>query len=161
MSLPRQVLELEVRSAGDNGEPTLGRALQRAAAEWRRGSRDRELCLHLLFLSWYCNLEPPHLTGFQQTSFPSPDLCQLFAAVYDSVEADLVDDAEFLYVVGLMALLTPYLLGGDENIWTARSVAFGKRYRALVPAGLPASQFAGRGAYGEYFGGQVIVPGGY
>lgn len=69
MGVPRAILDLENRSVGAHGEPTLGRALELAAAEWRSGNRDRELCLHLLFLSWYCNIEPPHLTGFSRVAF--------------------------------------------------------------------------------------------
>ena len=161
MSLPRAILDLENRSVGDHGEPTLGSALELAAAEWRSGNRDRELCLHLLFLSWYCNLEPPHLTGYPQRAFPSGELCELFHEVYTAFEGEVVDDAECLYVVGLMAHLTPYLLGGDESTWLARSLAFRERYRALVPGGLTASHFEGRGAYGDYFAMQVVVPGGY
>jgi hypothetical protein len=159
MSLPRAILDLENRNVGDHGEPTLGPALELAAVEWRSGNRDRELCLHLLFLSWYCN--PPHLTGYQETAFPSGELSELFCDVYKSIETQVLDDAEFLYVVGLMAQLTPYLLGEDEATWQDRSLAFRKRYRMLAPAGLTASLFKGRGAYGDYFAGQVVVPGGY
>jgi hypothetical protein len=161
MSLPRAILDLENRSVGVHGEPTIGPALDLAAAEWRSGNRDRELCLHLLFLSWYCNLEPPHLTGYQQAAFPSSELSELFHDVYESIEAQVLDDAECLYVVGLMAQLTPFLLGEDESTWQDRSLAFRKRYRMLAPEGLTASLFEGRGAYGDYFAGQVVVPGGY
>jgi len=161
MSLPQAILDLENRHIGDHGEPTLGAALELTAAEWRSGNRDRELCLHLLFLSWYCNLEPPHLTGYAQSAFPSPELSALFYDVYAGFEARVVGDAECMYVVGLMALLNPYLLGGDEATWQARSLAFQQRYRALAPNGLAASHFEGRGAYGDYFAGQVVVPNGY
>jgi hypothetical protein len=112
-------------------------------------------------LSWYCNLEPPHLTGYAQSAFPSSELSELFHDVYATFEPQVLGDAECMYVIGLMALLTPYLLGGDEVTWQARSLAFQARYRALAPQGLGASQFEGRGAYGEYFAGQVVVPGGY
>lgn len=161
MSITRAILDLEDRSVGDHGEPTLGPALELAAAEWRSGSRERELCLHLLFLSWYCSFEPPHLTGFRQAAFPSGELPQLFHDVYKSFEAQVLNDAECLYVVGLMAHLAPYLLGEDEATWQARSLAFRERYRMLAPEGLVASQFEGRGAYGNYFAGQIVVAGGY
>lgn len=161
MTLPRAILDLENRNVGDQGEPTLGPALELAAAEWRSGNRDRELCLHLLFLSWYCNLEPPHLTGYPQTAFPSSELSDLFQGVYATFEPQVSDDVECLFVIGLMAQQTPYLLGGDEATWQARSLAFRERYRRLAPKGLTASQFEGRGAYGDYFAGQVVVPGGY
>jgi hypothetical protein len=161
MSLSRAILDLENRSIGRGGEPTLGLALDLASAEWRSGDRERELRLHLLFLSWYCNFEPPFLTGFTQTSFPSDELTQLFQDVYKSFGDEILDDVECLYVVGLMALLTPYLLGENEATWQARSVAFEERYRLLAPQGLTAAHFEGRGAYGNYFAGQVVVPGGY
>ena len=125
------------------------------------GIGDRELCLHLLFLAWYCNLEPPYLTGFNQTSFPSDELSRLFHNVYESLEPEIHNDAECLYVVGLMALLTPYLLGDDTATWETRSCLFERRFRSLAPSGLPAAHFEGRGAYGNYFAGQTAVPGGY
>ena len=161
MSLPRAILDLENRNVGDPGEPTLGPALDLAAAVWRSGNRDRELCLHLLFLSWYCNLEPPHLTGYWHGAFPSGELSKLFHEVYKFIEPQILDDAECLYAIGLMAQLSPYLLGEDEVTWQDRSLAFRKRYRMLAPEGLTASLFEGRGAYGAYFAGQVVVPGGY
>jgi len=114
MGVPQAILDLENRNIGDDSEPTLGPALELAAAEWRSGNRDRELCLHLLFLSWYCNIEPPHLTGYPQSAFPSPELSKLFNDVYETFEARVVRDAECMYVIGLMALLTPELLGGDQ-----------------------------------------------
>jgi hypothetical protein len=101
------------------------------------------------------------LTGYDQTAFPSGELSQLFHDIYESFEAEVFDDAECLYVVGLMAQLTPYLLGEDEATWQARSLAFRDRYRMLAPEGLTASRFEGRGAYGDYFAGQVVVPGSY
>jgi len=161
MSLPQAILDFENRNVGDHGEPTLGATLELAAAEWRAGNRDRELCLHLLFLAWYCNLEPPHLTGYAQTAFPPAELSELFQEVYTTFEPQVLGDAECLYVVGLIAMLTPYLLGGDETIWQVRSAAFRERYRALAPQGLNPSIFAGRGAYGDYFAGQLVVPNGY
>lgn len=161
MTLPQTILDLENRSIGDQGEPTLGAALELAAAEWRSGNRDRELCLHLLFLSWYCNLEPPYLTGYEQSAFPSNELPELFHEVYTACEPQILNDAECLYIVGLMAMLTPSLLGDDEAIWQARSVAYRHRYRELAPKGLDASRFAARGAYGDYFASQVVVSNGY
>jgi len=161
LNLPRAILDLENRSVGAEGEPTLGRALQLAIADWRSGNRDRELRLHLLFLSWYCNLEPPHLTGLEEAVVASAGLPQLFHDVYDTFANGIMDDVECLYVVGLMAQLTPWLLGGDVATWEARSVEFRRRYRMLLPDGLPPAHFEGRGAYGDYFLGQLMVPGGF
>ncbi len=166
MIWPDTILTLENRSLGPHGKPTLGQALELAIREWDAGNRDREFRLHLLFLSWYCNLEPPHLTGYDgSTSFdeatgPS-QLPGLFSAVYETFTDSVLNDVEVLYVVGLIATLTPYLLGGDVGVWEARSSDFRARYRALVPEGLSPSHFEGRGAYGDYFAGQVQVSGGF
>ncbi|HEV7508452.1 MAG TPA: hypothetical protein VGS07_26455 [Thermoanaerobaculia bacterium] len=161
MTFPQAILDLENRSVGARGEATLGRALELAVAEWRSGNDERELRLHLLFLSWYCNVEPPHLTGLDESRAPSSDLPQLFQEVYRSFGDGILDDAECLYTIGLMANLTPWLLGEDETTWEARSLAFRARYRQLLPDGLTATHFEGRGAYGDYFAKQVIVPGGF
>lgn len=161
MTLPQAILDLENRSLGVQGEPTLGRALELALAEWRAGSRDRELRLHLLFLSWFCNIEPPHLTGLDESRVPPTDLPQVFQDVYASFADAIDDDVECLFVIGLMAHLSPWLLGEDVPTWEARSSAFRTRYRALAPAGIPAGSFRCRGAYGDYFSGQVRVPGGF
>lgn len=161
MAISQAILDLENRYVGATGEATLGLALKLAADAWISGERDRELSLHVLLLAWYCNLEPPHLTGYAESFFPSGELAQLFNEVYRSLEPGILDDAECLYVVGLMAMLTPYLLGDDEATWQARSARFEMRYRSLAPSGLPAAQFDGRGAYGDYFSGQIVVRGGY
>jgi hypothetical protein len=161
MSLPPAILELENRSIGAAGEPSLGKALELAIAEWHSGNRDRELRLHLLFLCWYCIVEPPHLTGFDESVTPSTGLPQLFNDVYNTFADGIMDDVECLYVVGLIAQLTPYLLGGDVTTWEARSMQFRRRYRILLPNGLAPAYFEGRGAYGDYFSGQVIVSGGF
>lgn len=161
MNWPDTILALENQSLGAHSEPTLGQALRLAIDEWDAGNRDRELRLHLLFLAWYCNLEPPHLTGCDDTVVPSARLPAVFSAVYETFAESILDDAEALYVVGLIATLTPWLLGGDHEVWEARSRDFRARYRALVPEGLPPSTFEGRGAYGDYFAGQVQVLGGF
>jgi hypothetical protein len=85
MSLPPAILELENRNVGRHGEPTLGAALGLAVAEWRAGNHDRELRLHLLFLSWYCNLEPPHLTGLSESAKQSAQLPELFHEIYETL----------------------------------------------------------------------------
>ena len=160
-SIPDALLELENKSIGANGEPTLGEALVLALDEWQRGNRDRELRLHLLFLAWYCNIEPDHLTGLDKTNIATSELSAIFQDVYGTFEDGISDDAEALYVVGLMALLSPWLLGEDVPTWEARSKEFQERYRELLPEGITSDRFEGRGAYGDYFAGQAAVVGGY
>jgi len=161
MSLPPAMLELENRSLGAAGEPTLGRALELATAEWRSGNRDREFRPHLLFLSWYCNLEPAHLTGLDESVTSSAALPRLFHDVYETFAKGIMNDVECLYVVGVMATLSPWLLGDDVGTWEARSKEFRRRYRTLMPDGLAPAHFEGRGAYGDYFSDQVVAPGGF
>jgi hypothetical protein len=108
MALPAALLDLEDRSIGPLGEPTLGEALRLARDEWHAGSRDRELGLHLLFLSWYCNLEPAHLTGLDERVVPSSTLAALFQEVFATFRPTIHDDPECLYVVGLIAALSPW-----------------------------------------------------
>jgi len=64
-------------------------------------------------------------------------------------------------VIGLMAMLAPYLVGDTEVAWEARAKTFQTRYRQLLPEGLDPEVFRGRGAYGDYFAGQVAVVGGF
>jgi hypothetical protein len=161
MALRQAILDLENRSIGARGEPTLGHALELAAAEWRAGNRDRELRLHLLFLCWYCSLEPPFLTGLDESRVPSSTSAQLFQGVYSSFAAATQNDPELLFTVGLMAQLAPWALGEDVATWESRSATLRARYRSLLPGGLDPTIFEGRGAYGAYFAGQVVVPGGF
>src|SRR5438046_8323469 len=103
MGILAAILALENRSIGENSERTLGSALQLAVAEWSAGNRDRDLRLHLLFLCWYCNLEPPHITGFDEAVINSEELAQLFHDVYVTFADGIMNDAECLFVVGLIA----------------------------------------------------------
>lgn len=160
MAFPRDVLELENRSLSRSGEPTLFRAYERLLAEWRGGSRDREVGLHLMFLAWYLLCEPPYFTGFLEESVPSSTLAGVFHEVHDHFEPTIRNDAEMLYVVGLMAKLFPYLLGSEAEM-TALGEQYLSLYRTLVPGGLPPDVFAERGAYGSYFAEQCRFGGGY
>lgn len=145
---------------GLHGEPTLGAAYEILREDWRRGDRDRELALHLMFLSWYLLAEPPHLTGLDERRVPSSELAPVFNEVHDYMAPAERDDVELLYVVGLMADLFPWMLG-DKDAWEQRSREYREMYRRLEPNGLAPSVFDGRGAYGEYFAGQAPVANGY
>jgi len=83
MSIPREALELEYRSVGRRGGPVRFRAHQLLLAEWRRGSRERELGLHLMFLPRYLLCEPPHLTGLDEPSDESSTLGAIFREVHE------------------------------------------------------------------------------
>ena len=122
MSLPPDVLELENRSLGRHGAPTLASAYERLKQYWDAGNREREVALHLLFLAWYGLCEPPHITGFETHNMPSDELQARFTELQDTfnqvhkaIESQIDDDPEMLYVVGLMAHLFPYLLGDEPE----------------------------------------------
>jgi hypothetical protein len=160
MGIPPEALELEGRSLGRDGEPTLAAAYKLLLAQWRNGGRDRELGLHLMFLAWLLLCEPPHLTGLVASEVTSEQLVHMFNEAHDHFETAIRRDAEMLYAVGFMAHLFPYLLG-DTDRWTQKSEEYQRLYRALAPGGIDAAQYDGRGAYGDYFGTQTVVKDGY
>jgi hypothetical protein len=155
MGIPVQALELEKFDVA-GGKPTLAAAYEILRDARRSGDRDRDLALHLMFLCWYMLIEPPHLTGLDQRCVPSSELVAVFNEVHDYMAPGSQGDAEFLYVVGLMSQLAPWLLG-DNDMWEARSSQYRVSYRRLQPNGLDPRAFEGRGAYGEYFAGQARV----
>ncbi len=110
MPLPQFALELENRSLGPAGEPTLAAAYQVLKREWDAGNSDRESLLHLLFLTWYGLAEPVHITGFDISDTLTDELRETFNLVHTYIQPSITTDAEMLYVVGLMAHLFPYLL---------------------------------------------------
>jgi hypothetical protein len=160
MSIPVEALTLEKFHLDSDGQPSLARAFEILLEHWNRGARDRELALHLLFLSWYGLIEPEHLTGFDSSLASQERLRSTFNEIHDFVRPEIERDSEMLYVVGLMAHLAPWLLG-DYDDWEQRSMQYRRLYRGLTPNGLDPSIFDGRGAYGEYFQGQVAVIDGY
>ena len=160
MGIPPEVIELENRSLGRRGEPTLARACESLIQCWDAGDRGRELAFHLMFLCWYLLFEPPYLTGLEQDNPICKRLQQVFNEVHDHFNTTLSGDAEMLYIVGLMAHLTPYLLG-NLDVWESRSKRYQLLYRELAPEGIDPKIFEGRGAYGDYFAGQARVKDGY
>ena len=151
---------MENQSLGPQGEPTFARAYETLLAEWSQGNRDREVALHIAFLAWYLMLEPSHLTGLNEASPDARDLARVFGEAHDALAPSTSADPELLFVFGLMAQLSPWLLG-ETATWEALSVRYRQTYRELLPNGIAPEVFANRGAYGEYFDGQARVKGGY
>jgi hypothetical protein len=158
MTINAKALELEMQSLGQGGAPTLGPAYELLRDQWRSGDRDRELALHLFFLAWYIGIEPPHLTGLDDRRVGEGELDAVISEVHDWLlpDGEASDDVESLYVVGLPAQMFPWVLG-DEDLWTARGIAYHRRYWQLARDGLDPAVFEGRGAYGDYYGEQVRV----
>ena len=170
MPVPPLALELENRSLGPHGAPTLYAAYEALLDAWRSGDRDRELALHLFFLAWYVVVEPPHLTGAQGGQVDAEAAVILRAMdAHLLPDAESSEDAEALYVIGLAALMFPWVFCcGDElrtardceQRWIDRSARYRRRYRELRPNGIDPSVFEGRGAFGDYYAGQAGVQGG-
>ena len=160
MSIPSDALEFENRSIGVNGEPTLAAAYEILDTHWRAGERNRELALHLFFLSWYCLVEPAHLTGLPDNVDFSAQLNRTLAEAHEYLEPRILDDAEALYVFGLAAQMFWFMFD-DPQKWEERALRYRTRYREIAPEGLAPAIFHRRGAYGHYYAGQVTVKGGY
>jgi len=158
VSLWRRALELEEESIA--GRPRLGEAYELLLEHWRAGNRDRDLALHLMFLAWYLSLEPVHLTGLDESRTPSSELPRAFNEAHDTFASTIGQDAEMLFVVGVMARICPWCLG-DVHLWDARSAAYRIAYRRLAPNGISPLVFEGRGYYGDYFAGQARVKRGF
>jgi hypothetical protein len=160
MLIPAEALVLENRSIGVNGEPTLAAAYAILKSRWDAGDRDRELALHLFFLSWYCLVEPAHLTGVAEPTNFSESLNKTLSEAHDYLDPASSSDAETLYVTGLAAHLFWFMFANGE-IWERRANDYRTRYRELAPAGIDLAIFRDRGAYGDYYGHQAAVKDGY
>ena len=119
---------------------------KRLRSGWAEGDRDRVRALHLLYLSWWHWAEPEFLTGLSE----DPSAVALWHEVFDHFGGEASSDAEFLFVASIMATVTPWGLG-DEVHWAAAANRLSARARQLRPNGFSASDFDGRGDYGEYF----------
>ncbi|SOB79798.1 hypothetical protein SAMN06297144_0737 [Sphingomonas guangdongensis] len=125
---------------------------QALRSDWFGGSRDRETALHLLFLSWWHWAEPEFLTGLTY----DPASAELWHEVFNHFGGQASEDAEFLFVAAIMAGITPWAFG-DENEWTAAAAAMMAHARSLQPDELSPGVFEGRSAYGDYFAHQSRV----
>lgn len=125
------------------GQPLLRRSLSLLRQRWDSGCRDRETALRLLFLCWYCRIEPPFVTGVEDV----PQSDRLCLEAFEALGGAEASDAEVCFVVAQMAALCAWCLG-DPGYWEAVGLTFRDR---SVPSQLKREQFAGRGAYGEYF----------
>jgi len=160
MPIPHEALDLENRSLGRNGEPTLAAAYKILKEQWVDGDRDREVGLHLMFLAWYGLVEPGHLTGFADGDELRRELNQTLTEVHTYFEPQIDQDAEMLYAVGLAAHMFWFMFE-DGSAWERRAIEYRQRYHALVPNGIDPGTFQNRGAYGAYYAGQASVEGGY
>jgi len=96
MPIPHEALDLENRSVGTNGEPTLSEAYKILKERWLDGDRDRELGLHLVFLAWCGLVEPAHLTGFLESDELRHELNQMLTEVHTYFEPQIYQDGDAL-----------------------------------------------------------------
>ena len=115
-------------------------------AGWAAGDRDRKRALHLLYLSWWHWAEPEFLTGLSD----DPSAVELWHEIFAHLGGEASPDAEFLYVAGIMATVTPWALG-DEVHWVAVGKSLKARAQQLRPKGFSPDDFESQGDYGEYF----------
>lgn len=108
---------------------------------WRRGDRDTELALRLLFHAWDCQ-EPGDLLPWEET-----DPVEVFREVFTALGGSESDNAEFLFAAGNMIVLFPYRTGLDEDHGNACL----RRFLKICPQGIPQQQFEGRGEFGDHF----------
>ena len=128
------------------GQPSLGEAYTLLRQRWQGGARDLETALRLMFLAWYTNCEPPHLTGL-----PVDEPTGLvFNEVFDGLGGLRCPMPEFHYAVAFMAHLFPWACG-DEALWSRRARDCRARYEELGGPAFQAEHFSGRGAFGKYF----------
>lgn len=124
--------------------PSLGRAYDALVVRWKDGARDRETALHLLFLIWYGQAEPPYFTGLKDVN--RTRINELF----QRLGGEFSTDPEVLFVIMMMCEIAPWALG-EESYWRRTGERFLQRLRELPETGLSRLTFSRRGAYGYYF----------
>ncbi len=137
------IAKIEGEYAGAHGKPVLGEAFEHLKARWDTGQRDRETCLRLLFLAWYCCSEPNEFTGLPGC------VGNLFGSIFAHLNEVAPDDPEFLFVAGYMAGLWPWCCG-EPLQWEKAGKECLRRFQASGEHFEP-ENFVGRGTYGHYF----------
>jgi len=147
-----EIGKVEARYELPSGQPSLGEAYALLRQRWEEGARDLETALRLMFLAWYANCEPSHLTGLPVDEPTSP----VFNEVFDRLGGLGCSFPEFHYAVARMAELSPWACG-DEVAWAQRALDCWARYEVLGRPCFEAQHFAGRGAFDSYFAHMVKV----
>lgn len=118
----------------------------RLKQDWIGGDRSREAALDLMFHAWMHWADPPFVTGLRD----DPDSSRIWHEIYQHFGGTQSSDAEFLFVAGVMAIVTPWALG-DESTWIDNASNLDQRLRQMADVHLTAARFEGRGEYGKYF----------
>ena len=119
----QEIVEVEARYTGSDGEATLGKAYEMLLQRWRSGARDLETGLRLLFLAWYSVTEPPSLTGLSFDFSPYDTVDEVFRFF----GGESISEPELLACIGFMATIAPYGLGQDEEAWERIGKDFTRR----------------------------------
>ena len=84
----------------------------------------------------------------------------MFERVHSFFEPTIQEDAEMLWVVGLVTHMQ-WSMFTDREKWESISKKYKKLYRTLEPDGIAAAVFEGRGAYGDYLKRHALIVDGY
>lgn len=95
------------------GGPCLGQAAAELLRRWEKNLRDTETLMRLVFLSWYQQCEPSHLTGLDEELPSAESLIEQAGG-----EAALGPEARF--IVGYLASVFPWSVGREEY-WKERA----------------------------------------
>lgn len=141
-----EIDRVEELNRGQQGQPSLGRALEMLLHRWRSGCRDEATLIRLLFLLWYQNCEPPFLTGLP-LEYAGPSFEEVFESAGGAVGASPL----VLWTVAQMASSYPDAVSWeDEQRWAAAAHDLFQQARQLKPE-LTVADFVGLGAAGDYF----------
>jgi len=112
-------------------------------AQWLAGERRRDLCLQLLFFAWMHWADPSFVTGLTE----DPEANALWHDIFVFFGGERSTDAEFLFVSGVMAEVTPWGLG-DEKEWRQLGTRMVGQAMTSQMKALSLSVFDNRGKYG-------------
>ena len=131
--------------------PDLPEQFKVLQAAWKAGERDTELALHLMYTSWY--LWEQVYDEFTRT-LDDRALIVGFQEPYGYLGGHESDNCTLLLTAAHMILLFDYKTG----LSLSDAEACLHRFFKICPDGIPISEFAQRGDFGDYFT-QILTTG--
>ena len=150
MEFPQEILELENRDKGRFGEHTLYEAYELLKEYWENGNNDREIGLHLAFITWELIVEQWSSVGYFGIQYDIEEKIEEFLSIRDHFNILNSGDAELYYSFGLMLSLFPNYFGNEDDILELAK-RYQDKYMEILPEGIQPEIFINRGLYGEYF----------
>ena len=115
-------------------------------ASWQSGDFNAEAALEVLFLSWYCVVEPPSCTGMPRQFEPA----YLFQGALQYLGGPTTQNAEACALLAVMAEQYPWCMGVSEQEWVQLAPILKARALSLCPKALEPTRYSGRGSFGRY-----------